>query len=302
MIRISPIREQLDGSSSSRISSCVVTSSAVDGSSAISRSGSRASAAAARPAGACRPRAGTDSAQRRRVLDPDLGEPANAPRRAAPSAGASRASRALEDVVAAAPERVQHRERILEHEPELPRRAAEPHSDRVGMSRPAKHDAPLRPTPGGSRRIIAFASIDLPLPDSPTIPIVSPCASRDVEPERISAGRRPRRDRHSIRTSPGRRGRSPVIVFGTPIREPVVDPVPIRFIAKRGGRSRPRGEAAWVLEQHGLALEEHATPSGVPGWAPSPRNETGERDERDAEVENSPSASRIECSARCDLS
>ena len=123
VIMISPMpRETWTDLSSARISRCVVTSSAVDGSSAIRIFGSRASAAAM----PTRWRMPARQLERialghAGIADADLGEAPHslvAPRGPAEPV-ATLVAQLLVDVPAAAQDRVEHRERVLEHEPEL---------------------------------------------------------------------------------------------------------------------------------------------------------------------------------------
>ena len=161
-------------SSSSRLTICawIETSSAETGSSHTMKPGSARARARARSAAAGRPRtrAGTASPRRpgarrrssssrtRRAVSRRVGEPVDAQR--------------LADDPADAVARVERRERILEDHLHLPADVAHARlARRSVMSSPVEHD------PAAGRLVEADdrpPEVDLPQPDSPTRPSVSP--------------------------------------------------------------------------------------------------------------------------------
>ena len=89
-------------------------------------------------------------------------------------------SKRFGDLVADREDRVERRHRLLEDEADLaPRTSRISRSSQPSRSRPLKRIGPPLIRPGGctSRRIDS-AVTDLPLPDSPTMPSVSPGAAR----------------------------------------------------------------------------------------------------------------------------
>ena len=337
MIRPMP-RETWTDLSSARISRWVVTSSAVDGSSAIRIFGSRASAAAMPDALAHAPRQLERIALGHAgIADADLGEAAHglvAPLAPAEPVAAL-VAQLLVDVPAAAQDRVEHRERVLEDEPDLwtrgsGRSARSGSSSRLrpavvdlalGVQRPAAaaRSAPSRSstcrcptpprsrsswtrarartraacaarapaaradrgprtrrdpranTPAGSSPISALAVIDLPLPDSPTMPIVSPRASARSMPDTIVRVLPPMRE-WIVRSETVRSG-SPVIGHVLDRRGARTASRPSRLTVVAVATSTNAGaRAATGFWKSRLRLSEIMRPqSAVPGPAPRPR-------------------------------
>ena len=178
-----------------------------------------------RRAGACRPRAGTGSGRRRRVVDPDLGEPAHRLARVARWPSRARLGSSARRCGAAAHQRVEHRERVLEDAAPISRaaqlaparaRAARAGSARRSAPRPSRVDARRQQAdqrPRGHRLAAARLADD---------------------PDRLAA-RRP------SRSSPRRRSCASLPPIAASIRRGVVDARSERLHGAH--RARPRSES-----------------------------------------------------------
>ena len=118
-------------------------------------------------------------------------------------------------------------------------------------------------TPSGRRPSIALAVSDLPLPDSPTIPIVSPAARRErqLPDDRARSARRSRLSIRRPRTSSSGR-RSPQLAPGR--RAARTASRPRRFIETAVSTSTRPGASAdhGFVEEQGARVGEHPTPVG----------------------------------------
>ncbi len=255
---------------SSRISAWVVTSRAVEGSSAIRSSGSPASAAAR----ATRCRIPPDSWNGYRSAAAGSWIPTSASRRRASSLAAVRPSLGPLRFRSTSSMCFEHRItgfsivngswKIIEIR--LPRSRAASRPRRLSTSLPSRRTSPsVTPTPVGRSRIIARAVSVLPLPDSPTIAMVSPRSRSSSTPSTSVRGsapatyatRRPRTARScSLAATSAARSAAE--------REPVVDPVADHRHGRGEQHDREtRGhDAGRVREQERLVLGEHASPLG----------------------------------------
>ena len=177
------------------ISAWIVTSSAVVGSSAIEQLRARGERAGDHHAleHAARERAGVGAEHPLAVDDADVGEQLERPRPRLGPAEPAVDAQALHQVVAARPERIDVRARVLEdHRDPLARSARSSFCAERQQVDAVEQDLPGHERLGGSRRRIVRAVIDLPLPDSPTRPTTSPWPI--VRSRRRSASACPRRE------------------------------------------------------------------------------------------------------------
>ena len=135
----------------------------------------------------------------------------------------------------------------------VPRSRATSRGPAASMSRPSKTiSPPLATTPVGKRPTIARALRDLPLPDSPTIAIVSPSSRRRSTPATsvlrvLPATTSSRRSRTSRSGTPLLGSTACAATVGEPVVDPVTDD-------RDGGREEDDGEGG--REHAGGVLKE----------------------------------------------
>ena len=211
---------------------------------------------------------------------------------AAPAASARRGS-SRRCAPPAVIDRVQHGERVLHQQGDLAAAQAAPLAVAApSSSRPSKSIAAGRARgPAGSRSRTALAVSDLPLPDSPTMPIVSPSPMAKSTPG--GDGHRPVSGPGGHREMGTARASTAVPLCGGADR-----PDPAARTARRGGRRgrwrdrgqdqrqpRPQGGPE-VLEDDRPVLGEHPAPVGrARGDAETEEGKRGEVDDPVGEAE-----------------